>query len=44
MKARIPRRNYRNRDEGPLDRFADVWQEIWEDDLEKEHRRKFYGE
>ena len=29
-------------DEGPLDPFADVWQEICEDNLEKENKRTFY--
>ena len=28
MRVRIPRRNCRTRDEGLLDLFADVWQEI----------------
>ena len=34
-RARMLRGNYRRGDEGPSDLFVDVWQEIWEDDLEK---------
>ena len=44
MRARIPRGNCRTRDEGPSDLFADVWLEIRGDDLEKGHRRSFYGD
>ena len=44
MWARAPRGNYRKRDEGPSNQSAEVWQEIWEDDLRKKHRRNFYRE
>ena len=37
-RARIVRGNCRTRDEGPSDLFTDVWQEIWNNDLEKEHK------
>ena len=37
-----PRENCRTRDKGSLEVFADVWQEIYEDDLEKENKRNFY--
>ena len=43
MRARMVRGNCRTRDEGPLDLFKDVWQEFWEDDLGKEHKRNFYS-
>ena len=44
MRIRAVRGDYRRGDEGPLDLFADVWQEIWEDDLEKEHKKNFYSD
>ena len=44
MRARVPRGNCRTRDEAPSDLFADVWQEISDDDLEKAHSRNFYNE
>ena len=44
IRARVVRGNYRRADEGPLDLFTDAWQKIWEDDLEKEHKKNFYGD
>ena len=43
MRARIPWGNCRTRGEGPSDLFADVWQEIWEDDVKKAHKKNLYG-
>ena len=42
-KARIVKGNCRRGDEGPSNLFVDVWHEIWEDDLEKAHKKKFYS-
>ena len=44
MRARVIRGNCRRGDEGPSNLFSDVWQEIWEDDLEEEHKRNFYSD
>ena len=35
--------NYRIGDEGPSDPYADLWQDIWEEYLEKEHKKNFYS-
>ena len=42
MRARMVIGNCSKGDEGPSDLFVEVWWEMWEDDLEKEHRRNFY--
>ena len=43
MESRMVTGNCRKGDEGPSYLFTEVWQEVWEDDLEKEHRRNFYS-
>ena len=42
MRERFIRGNWRRVDEGPSNLFSNVWQEIWEDDLEEKHKRNFY--
>ena len=44
MKCRMVRGKCRKAYEGLSYLFTDVWQEIWEDGLEKEHRRNFYSD
>ena len=44
MRARIPKENYRKGEQGePSDHFIKIWEEVWDDELEKRHKENFSG-
>ena len=43
MRARTPRGNRRRSERGePSHHFIEIWEEVWDDDLKRAHRRNFY--